>query len=40
MSNTIRETPLWIIGIVIIILVIGLIGIFFCDSYSEMGSFL
>lgn len=40
MANTTRGIPLWIIGIVVGIVVIGLIGIFFYRSYSVLGSSL
>ncbi|KAG4210013.1 hypothetical protein ERO13_A02G018302v2 [Gossypium hirsutum] len=40
MVNTTRRIPLWIIGTVTDIPVIGLIGIFFYGSYSEWGSSL
>nr|QFG71201.1 photosystem II subunit J [Mammillaria albiflora] len=40
MDKTTGRIPLWIIGIVTGILVIGLIGIFFYGSYSGLGSSL
>nr|YP_009241257.1 psbJ [Drosera rotundifolia]YP_010737173.1 photosystem II protein J [Drosera capensis]AMK97270.1 PsbJ [Drosera rotundifolia]QBC71841.1 photosystem II protein J [Drosera indica]WEQ03432.1 photosystem II protein J [Drosera capensis] len=40
MANTNGRIPLWIIGIVTGILLIGLIGIFFYGSYSGLGSSL
>nr|YP_009569287.1 photosystem II protein J [Ceratostigma willmottianum]YP_010689788.1 photosystem II subunit J [Ceratostigma ulicinum]YP_010689871.1 photosystem II subunit J [Ceratostigma plumbaginoides]YP_010689953.1 photosystem II subunit J [Ceratostigma griffithii]YP_010690035.1 photosystem II subunit J [Ceratostigma minus]QTI91164.1 photosystem II protein J [Echinocactus grusonii]QBC67166.1 photosystem II protein J [Ceratostigma willmottianum]WBR75412.1 photosystem II subunit J [Ceratostigma ulicinum] len=40
MANTTGRIPLWVIGIVTGILVIGLIGIFFYGSYSGLGSSL
>nr|YP_009771923.1 photosystem II protein J [Havardia acatlensis]QIT02708.1 photosystem II protein J [Havardia acatlensis] len=40
MANTTGRIPLWIIGIVTGIPVIGLIGIFFYGSYSGLGSSL
>nr|YP_009568968.1 photosystem II protein J [Physena sessiliflora]YP_009569453.1 photosystem II protein J [Physena madagascariensis]QBC68924.1 photosystem II protein J [Physena madagascariensis]QBC69000.1 photosystem II protein J [Physena sessiliflora] len=40
MANTKGRIPLWIIGIVTGILVIGLIGLFFYGSYSGLGSSL
>ncbi|KAF8018638.1 hypothetical protein BT93_H3510 [Corymbia citriodora subsp. variegata] len=40
MVGTIERMPLWIIGLIISIPVIGLIGIFFYDSCSELGSSL
>nr|YP_010517939.1 photosystem II protein J [Stenocereus thurberi]UXN84205.1 photosystem II protein J [Stenocereus thurberi] len=40
MGKTNRRIPLWIVGIVTGILVIGLIGIFFYGSYSGLGSSL
>ncbi|KAB2032058.1 hypothetical protein ERO13_D05G322750v2 [Gossypium hirsutum] len=38
MPNTTGRIPLWIIGAVTGIPVIGLIGIFFYGSYSRLGS--
>ena len=38
MADTTGRIPLWIIGTVAGILVIGLIGIFFYGSYSGLGS--
>ena len=40
MADTTGRIPLWIIGTVTGILVIGLIGIFFYGSYSGLGSSL
>lgn len=40
MANTTGRIPLWIIGMLTGILVIGLIGIFFYGSYSGLGSSL
>ncbi|KAH9547655.1 hypothetical protein CY35_11G046200 [Sphagnum magellanicum] len=40
MVNTTRRIPLWLIGIIVGILVIGLVGIFFYGSYSGLGSSL
>ncbi|KAM3734003.1 hypothetical protein ACB098_11G180300 [Castanea mollissima] len=40
MADTTGRIPLWIIGIVTSILVIGLISIFFYGSYSKLGSSL
>ena len=40
MADITGRIPLWIIGIVAGILVIGLIGIFFYGSYSGLGSSL
>ncbi|KAL7082092.1 hypothetical protein ACP275_14G079000 [Erythranthe tilingii] len=40
MADTTGRIPLWIIGIVDGILVIGLLSIFFYGSYSGLGSFL
>nr|WBW48066.1 photosystem II protein J [Adenophora nikoensis]WBW48081.1 photosystem II protein J [Adenophora takedae]WBW48126.1 photosystem II protein J [Adenophora liliifolia]WBW48206.1 photosystem II protein J [Adenophora hubeiensis]WBW48067.1 photosystem II protein J [Adenophora nikoensis] len=40
MANTTGRIPLWIIGTVTGILVIGLLGIFFSSSYSGLGSSL
>ncbi|KAK9681921.1 hypothetical protein RND81_10G037000 [Saponaria officinalis] len=40
MADTTGRIPLWIIGIIAGILVIGLIGIFFYGSYSRLGSSL
>jgi photosystem II PsbJ protein len=38
MADTTGRIPLWVIGTVAGILVIGLIGIFFYGSYSGLGS--
>jgi photosystem II PsbJ protein len=38
MANTTKRIPLWLIGIVAGILVIGLVGIFFYGSYFGLGS--
>ncbi|PRQ15694.1 putative photosystem II [Rosa chinensis] len=40
MADTTGRIPLWIIGTVTGIVVIGLIGIFFYGSYSGLGSSL
>ncbi|KAG6539815.1 hypothetical protein Mapa_018861 [Marchantia paleacea] len=40
MANTTGRVPLWLIGTVAGILVIGLVGIFFYGSYSGLGSSL
>nr|YP_009732793.1 photosystem II protein L [Buxbaumia aphylla]QHU77136.1 photosystem II protein L [Buxbaumia aphylla] len=40
MANTTGRIPLWLIGTVAGILVIGLVGIFFYGSYSGLGSSL
>nr|YP_009269796.1 photosystem II protein J [Neottia camtschatea]ANT72701.1 photosystem II protein J [Neottia camtschatea] len=40
MINTTGRIPLWLIGTVIGVPVIGLIGIFFYGSYSGLGSSL
>nr|YP_011033890.1 photosystem II protein J [Gueldenstaedtia verna]WRI15691.1 photosystem II protein J [Gueldenstaedtia verna] len=40
MANTFGRVPLWIIGSVTGIAVIGLIGLFFYGSYSGLGSSL
>ena len=40
MADTTGRIPLWVIGTVAGILVIGLIGIFFYGSYSGLGSSL
>nr|YP_009705823.1 photosystem II protein J [Linnaea borealis]YP_010626382.1 photosystem II protein J [Vesalea mexicana]YP_010626459.1 photosystem II protein J [Vesalea occidentalis]QFQ35290.1 photosystem II protein J [Vesalea coriacea]QFQ35365.1 photosystem II protein J [Vesalea floribunda]QFQ35443.1 photosystem II protein J [Vesalea mexicana]QFQ35521.1 photosystem II protein J [Vesalea occidentalis]QFQ37422.1 photosystem II protein J [Linnaea borealis] len=38
--KNLRRIPLWVLGTIIGILVIGLIGIFFYGSYSGLGSSL
>ncbi|KAJ0580696.1 putative photosystem II [Helianthus annuus] len=38
MADTTGRIPLWIIGTVAGILVIGLVGVFFYGSYSGLGS--
>nr|YP_009160464.1 photosystem II protein J [Sporobolus maritimus]AKB92857.1 photosystem II protein J [Sporobolus maritimus]QJQ34815.1 photosystem II protein J [Sporobolus alterniflorus] len=40
MADTTGRIPLWLIGAVTGILVIGLIGVFFYGSYSGLGSSL
>nr|QWW92877.1 photosystem II protein J [Herbertus javanicus] len=40
MANTTGRIPLWLIGTVGGIIVIGLVGIFFYGSYSGLGSSL
>nr|YP_010621280.1 photosystem II subunit J [Cuscuta europaea]WBF90825.1 photosystem II subunit J [Cuscuta europaea] len=40
MTHTTGRIPLWIIGTLTGIVVIGLIGIFFYGSYSGLGSSL
>nr|YP_009869720.1 photosystem II protein J [Marathrum foeniculaceum]YP_010229279.1 photosystem II protein J [Apinagia fucoides]YP_010238698.1 photosystem II protein J [Marathrum utile]YP_010247275.1 photosystem II protein J [Marathrum capillaceum]QKJ81660.1 photosystem II protein J [Marathrum foeniculaceum]UBZ24950.1 photosystem II protein J [Apinagia fucoides]UCU20298.1 photosystem II protein J [Marathrum capillaceum]UFO89708.1 photosystem II protein J [Marathrum utile] len=40
MADTTGRIPLWIIGIVVGSLLIGLLGIFFYGSYSGLGSSL
>lgn len=40
MAETTGRIPLWLIGTVTGILVIGLVGIFFYGSYSGLGSSL
>ncbi|KAL2922390.1 Photosystem II reaction center protein J [Bienertia sinuspersici] len=40
MADTTGRIPLWIIGIVTDIVVIGLLGIFFYGSHSGFGSSL
>nr|YP_010975030.1 photosystem II protein J [Amyema miraculosa]WNR57926.1 photosystem II protein J [Amyema miraculosa] len=40
MADTTGRIPLWIIGTVTVISVIGLISIFFYGSYSGLGSSL
>lgn len=40
MANTTGRIPLWLIGTVTGILVIGLLGIFFYGAYSGLGSSL
>jgi len=40
MVNTTRRIPLWLIGTIVGILVIGLVGIFFYGSYFRLGSSL
>nr|WCR30507.1 photosystem II protein J [Selaginella remotifolia] len=40
MANTTGRIPLWLIGTLVGILVIGLVGIFFYGSYSGLGSSL
>ena len=40
MADTTGRIPLWIIGTVTGIVVIGLLGIFFYGSYSGLGSSL
>nr|YP_004376525.1 photosystem II protein J [Ptilidium ciliare var. pulcherrimum]YP_009668409.1 photosystem II protein J [Calypogeia fissa]YP_010704393.1 photosystem II protein J [Calypogeia suecica]ADK89619.1 photosystem II protein J [Ptilidium ciliare var. pulcherrimum]QCW59184.1 photosystem II protein J [Calypogeia fissa]WCP19273.1 photosystem II protein J [Calypogeia suecica]WCP19360.1 photosystem II protein J [Calypogeia suecica]WCP19447.1 photosystem II protein J [Calypogeia suecica] len=40
MANTTGRIPLWLIGTVAGITVIGLVGIFFYGSYSGLGSSL
>jgi photosystem II PsbJ protein len=40
MANTTGRIPLWLIGTVAGIIVIGLVGIFFYGSYSGLGSSL
>nr|YP_009862978.1 photosystem II J-protein [Anthoceros punctatus]YP_009863068.1 photosystem II J-protein [Anthoceros agrestis]QKD76434.1 photosystem II J-protein [Anthoceros punctatus]QKD76524.1 photosystem II J-protein [Anthoceros agrestis] len=40
MANTTGRIPLWLIGTIAGILVIGLVGIFFHGSHSGLGSSL
>nr|YP_009668241.1 photosystem II protein J [Bazzania praerupta]QCW59016.1 photosystem II protein J [Bazzania praerupta] len=40
MANTTGRIPLWLIGTVTGIIVIGLVSIFFYGSYSGLGSSL
>nr|YP_008965222.1 photosystem II protein J [Calocedrus formosana]YP_009758703.1 photosystem II protein J [Calocedrus rupestris]AQM38936.1 photosystem II protein J [Calocedrus macrolepis]AQM38843.1 photosystem II protein J [Calocedrus formosana]QIN90521.1 photosystem II protein J [Calocedrus rupestris]BAN16981.1 photosystem II protein J [Calocedrus formosana]BAO19906.1 photosystem II protein J [Calocedrus formosana] len=40
MKNTTGRIPLWLIGILIGILLIGLLGFFFYGSYTGLGSSL
>nr|DAZ90549.1 TPA_asm: photosystem II protein J [Racinaea ropalocarpa] len=40
MADTTGRIPLWLIGTVTGILVLGLIGVFFYGSYSGLGSSL
>ena len=40
MTNTTGRIPLWLIGTLSGIIVIGLLGIFFYGSYSGLGSSL
>nr|WGO60145.1 photosystem II protein J [Aneura pinguis]WGO60231.1 photosystem II protein J [Aneura pinguis] len=40
MVNTTGRIPLWLIGTIMGIIVIGLLGVFFYGSYSGLGSSL
>nr|YP_010947105.1 photosystem II protein J [Aneura maxima]ARV78198.1 photosystem II protein J [Aneura pinguis]WGO58855.1 photosystem II protein J [Aneura pinguis]WGO59715.1 photosystem II protein J [Aneura maxima]WGO59801.1 photosystem II protein J [Aneura maxima]WGO59887.1 photosystem II protein J [Aneura maxima] len=40
MVNTTGRIPLWLIGTITGIIVIGLVGVFFYGSYSGLGSSL
>nr|ARV78340.1 photosystem II protein J [Aneura pinguis]WGO60317.1 photosystem II protein J [Aneura pinguis]WGO60403.1 photosystem II protein J [Aneura pinguis]WGO60489.1 photosystem II protein J [Aneura pinguis]WGO60575.1 photosystem II protein J [Aneura pinguis] len=40
MVNTTGRIPLWLIGTIMGIIVIGLVGVFFYGSYSGLGSSL
>nr|YP_001687229.1 photosystem II protein J [Aneura mirabilis]ABS54490.1 photosystem II protein J [Aneura mirabilis] len=40
MVNTTGRIPLWLVGTIMGIIVIGLVGVFFYGSYSGLGSSL